>query len=82
MRAFANAELRTRAVELKVSQQEAALLFKRLATLRTDAELFADVDALRWQGPTPAFAAWAAGRGAPQLAERALAAQALLAERG
>jgi 5'-3' exonuclease len=33
-----------------------ALLFKRLATLRTDAPLFANVDALLWRGPTPAFA--------------------------
>ncbi len=29
---------------------EAALLFKQLATLRTDAPLFADVDELRWVG--------------------------------
>ena len=39
------------------SNQELALLFKKLATLRTDAPLFADVDELRWHGPTPAFAA-------------------------
>ena len=32
--------------------REEALLFKRLATLRTDAPLFDDVDALRWRGPT------------------------------
>jgi len=36
---------------------ELALLFKKLATLRIDAPLFADVDALRWVGVTPAFAA-------------------------
>jgi 5'-3' exonuclease len=35
-----------------------ALLFKQLATLRTDAALFADVEQLRWRGPTPQFAAW------------------------
>ena len=35
-----------------------ALLFKRLATLRTDASLFRSVEALRWRGPTEAFAAW------------------------
>src|SRR5690606_20663513 len=29
-----------------------ALLFKTLATLRTDAALFSDVDELRWRGPT------------------------------
>ena len=38
---------------------EAALLFKTLATLRTDAPLFTDVDQLRWSGATPAFPAWA-----------------------
>jgi 5'-3' exonuclease len=36
-----------------------ALLFKTLATLRTDASLFADVDEMKWRGPTPAFADWA-----------------------
>jgi 5'-3' exonuclease len=55
---------------------EAALLFKRLATLRTDAKLFRDVEKLRWQGPTSAFAAWAERMGAPKLLERSLKAQA------
>ncbi len=36
-----------------------ALLFKNLATLRTDAPLFRDVDALMWRGPTNDFPAWA-----------------------
>jgi len=36
-----------------------ALLFKDLATLRTDAPLFRDVDELRWHGPTDTFAAFA-----------------------
>jgi 5'-3' exonuclease len=36
---------------------EQALLFKRLATLRTDAPLFYDVDELLWRGPTERFAA-------------------------
>jgi 5'-3' exonuclease len=40
--------------------REHALLFRTLATLRTDIALFNDVDELRWQGPTPAFAALAA----------------------
>jgi 5'-3' exonuclease len=53
-------------------QHEAALLFKQLATLRTDAKLFRDVEALRWRGPSPAFAAWTARVGAPKLLERAL----------
>ncbi len=34
-----------------------ALLFKDLATLRSDAPLFDDVEELRWRGPNPAFAA-------------------------
>jgi len=39
-------------------QRERAMLFKTLATLRTDAPLFADVNELEWKGPTPAFAEW------------------------
>jgi 5'-3' exonuclease len=38
-------------------QRELALLFKKLATLRTDAPLFSDVDELRWRGPRADFAA-------------------------
>jgi 5'-3' exonuclease len=41
-------------------ERERALLFRTLATLRTDVALFNDVDQLRWNGPTPAFAALAA----------------------
>ena len=41
-------------------ERERALLFRTLATLRTDIALFNDVDQLRWNGPTPAFAAIAA----------------------
>jgi len=40
--------------------RDRALLFRRLATLRTDIPLFDSVDALQWHGPTPAFAALAA----------------------
>ncbi len=50
-----------------------ALLFKQLATLRTDARLFRGVQALRWQGPTAAFAAWTERAKAPRLLERCLA---------
>ena len=32
-----------------------AVLFRRLATLRTDFTLFKDVEELRWKGPTPGF---------------------------
>ena len=40
--------------------REQALLFRTLATLRTDVPLFTDVEELRWKGPTPAFAPMAA----------------------
>ena len=56
-------------------QLSTALLFKQLATLRTDAQLFRDVASLRWTGPTPSFAAWTRRIGAPKLLERALAVQ-------
>jgi 5'-3' exonuclease len=51
-----------------------ALLFKDLATLRTDARLFRDVDEIAWRGPTPAFAAWAGRLGEARLLERSLKA--------
>jgi 5'-3' exonuclease len=41
-------------------ERSRALLFRTLATLRTDIALFDDVDQLRWNGPTAAFAALAA----------------------
>ena len=44
---------------------ELAQLFKKLATLRTDAPLFSDVEALRWRGLTDGFAATAEQIGAP-----------------
>ena len=53
------------------AELDRALLFKRLATLRTDAELFEDVEELRWGGPTEAFADWAARTGDKRLLERA-----------
>jgi 5'-3' exonuclease len=37
------------------TDREQVLLFRRLATLRTDIPLFNDVDQLRWTGPTPKF---------------------------
>lgn len=55
--------------------RELALLFKGLATLRTDAPLFRDVDDLRWRGPTDAFAAWVERLGEPRLLKRAHAAK-------
>ena len=40
--------------------RDRALLFRTLATLRTDIDLFEDVEQLRWNGPTAAFAPMAA----------------------
>ena len=37
-------------------ERDRALLFRTLATLRTDIALFDDVDQFRWNGPTPGFA--------------------------
>ena len=50
--------------------RDLALRFKDLATLRTDAPLFRDVDELRWRGPTPAFVAYAERLGDPRLLQR------------
>jgi len=55
-------------------RRDAALLFKKLATLRTDARLFENVDALQWRGPTPAFATWVAKVGDQKLLPRAMKA--------
>ncbi len=41
-------------------EREQALLFRTLATLRTDVPVFNSVDDLKWNGPTPAFAPLAA----------------------
>jgi 5'-3' exonuclease len=56
-------------------RRELALLFKNLATLRTDAPLFRDVDELRWRGPTTSFAGLAATMGDARLLERCIKAQ-------
>jgi 5'-3' exonuclease len=56
-------------------KRELALLFKRLATLRTDAPVLRNVDDLRWRRPSDAFAACAVRLGAPRLLHRGLAAQ-------
>jgi 5'-3' exonuclease len=56
-----------------------ALLFKDLATLRADAPLYADVEALRWRGPPEGFGRVAQGLGEERLAQRAERAAALRA---
>jgi 5'-3' exonuclease len=60
-------------------RRERALLFKQLATLRTDARLFGDVEELRWRGPTPGFSELAARLGDARLVTRALSAGGLTA---
>ncbi|HEX3273565.1 MAG TPA: 5'-3' exonuclease H3TH domain-containing protein [Gemmatimonadales bacterium] len=53
------------------SGQAQALLFKRLATLRSETDLFSDVAQLRWQGPAGDFPAWAERIADGRLLERA-----------
>jgi 5'-3' exonuclease len=55
-------------------RRDLALLFKDLATLRTDAPLFRDVDELRWRGPGSDFAEYAQRLGDARLLERCLRA--------
>lgn len=52
-------------------KRDLALLFKNLATLRTDAKLFKDIDTLRWRGPKPEFEAFTTKAGDARLLERA-----------
>ncbi|HYC87258.1 MAG TPA: 5'-3' exonuclease H3TH domain-containing protein [Chryseosolibacter sp.] len=52
-------------------KREEALLFKRLATLRTDAPLFRNVDELRWRGPASNFTVFVEKIGEPRLLVRA-----------
>jgi 5'-3' exonuclease len=54
--------------------RDRALLFKKLATLRTDAHLFDGVEELRWRGPTQAFGKCSEMLGDRRLLERARAA--------
>lgn len=57
-------------VEILGDTREHALLFKKLAILRTDAPLFSDVEELRWKGPTDAFSSVAEQIGDPGIATR------------
>jgi 5'-3' exonuclease len=57
--------------EILGERRELALLFKRLATLRTDAPIFERVDELEWEGPTDRFAAVVARIGDARLLARA-----------
>jgi 5'-3' exonuclease len=61
--------------------RDLALLFKDLATLRTDAELFADVDDLEWLGPSPSFADYGAKLADDRLLSRCAAMQVTMRDR-
>jgi len=61
---------------LGADRRAMALLFKNLATLRTDAHVFRDLDEIRWRGPTYAFAGYAERLGDARLLERCLKARA------
>jgi 5'-3' exonuclease len=58
--------------EVLGQQHARALLFKNLATLRTDAGLFENVDELQWHGPTSEFASLCETRGFPDVHARAV----------
>ena len=59
--------------EVLGENQALALLFKDLATLRTDGPLFGDVDELAWSGPTAGFTETAAQLGDDRLLVRSRA---------
>jgi 5'-3' exonuclease len=56
------------------AERDRALLFRTLALLRTDAALFANVDEMKWRGPTAGFADWAGRIDDKRLLPRAEAA--------
>jgi 5'-3' exonuclease len=55
-----NASSPARLAATLAKEREQALLFRTLATLRTDVPVMTSVDELRWSGPTPEFAPLAA----------------------
>jgi 5'-3' exonuclease len=59
--------------EVLGDQRKLALLFKNLATLRTDSMLFKNVKELQWKGPKPAFAKWTKKNNELSLLKRAKA---------
>ena len=61
--------------EVLNENREPALLFKTLATLRTDAPLFGNVDEIRWRGPTSTFPAVAERIGDARLLARVVKLQ-------
>ena len=66
--------------EVLGERRREALLFKTLATLRTDAPLFRSIDELEWRGATGAFAQWTERLDAARLLERCRKVEATLAK--
>jgi len=64
--------------EVLGDNRDLALLFKDLATLRTDAPLIRNVDELRWRGPTDLFEPYAERLADARLVPRARSAAARL----
>ena len=62
-----------RLAKLLWENKDKALLFRSLATLRTDLELFGSVDELEWKGPTAIFFDFCAQINAPGYFRRATA---------
>jgi 5'-3' exonuclease len=56
--------------QVLAERRDLALLFKSLATLRTDVPVFPRVEALEWQGPTAEFSQCAGRLGDPRLISR------------
>ncbi len=67
--------------EVLGDRRDLALLFKDLATLRAEAVVFAQLEEIRWPGPTEGFAKWTERLGAPKLLARARAAAEGLSSR-
>jgi 5'-3' exonuclease len=72
----------TRLAATLAEQRERARLFRELATLRADAPVGADVDALRWAGPHAEFSTWSKRLGTPALHQRAVTLAAARAASG
>jgi 5'-3' exonuclease len=68
-------------LEALKGERERVLLFKKLATLRTDAPLFNDVGDLRWRGATASFASAAERIGDARLTTRILELDQRFSER-
>jgi 5'-3' exonuclease len=63
---------------LSERRRSQALLFKDLATLRTDAALFGDVEDLRWRGPQTDFDKYAKRFGDAEIMDRCMRTQSAL----